>query len=156
MGGVLKFNYFIALIDHLTEAYYKYAVARWIFIGLLTLPIIALFIGNRNLSNSIRIKNIVKLDLVAFILLSTTLTSFILGINSIAKVNINIVLLIVFLLALGMLLWRSLTSSKTFLNIRIFKFFFQFFFVIFWDLSIFKSSCLIYYSNIFREFKRNW
>ncbi len=30
---------------------------RWIFIGLLTLPIIALFIGNRNLSNSIRIKN---------------------------------------------------------------------------------------------------
>lgn len=124
---------------------------RWIFIGLLTLPIIALFIGNRNLSNSIRIKNIVKLDLVAFILLSTTLTSFILGINSIAKGNINIVLLIVFLLALGMYIWRSLTSSKTFLNIRVFSNSFFSFSLLFFGIYQFSNLAVNFIIPIFLE-----
>lgn len=124
---------------------------RWIFIGLLTLPIIALFIGNRNLSNSIRIKNIVKLDLIAFILLSTTLTSFIIEINSIAKGNINIVLLIVFLLALGMYIWRSLTSSKIFLNIRVFSNSFFSFSLLFFGIYQFSNLAVNFIIPIFLE-----
>ncbi|GMA68995.1 putative drug resistance protein [Leuconostoc litchii] len=92
---------------------------RSIFFILLIIPLISLILGWQTIIPGEQIKSNVSFDVLAFGMLSVTLTTALILINQLGKGTVNVWLLIVMLLALGAFIFRSLTSQQTFLNIRL-------------------------------------
>lgn len=99
----------------------QYMNWRWIFAFILIVPIIAFIMGVSTIENSSIKKETIQFDFFAFLLLSVTLVSLLMTINSLVEPHINIYWLGTFIASLVLYIIRALTSKAKFLNIRVFK-----------------------------------
>lgn len=99
----------------------QYMDWRWIFAFILIVPIIAFLMGFKTIENSDVKKKPISFDFLAFILLSITLVSLLMTINSLVKPHVNYWWLGTFIIAIILYIVRALTSKSKFLNIRVFK-----------------------------------
>ncbi|MBK0041569.1 MFS transporter [Leuconostoc sp. S51] len=94
---------------------------RMIFIFTLIIPAISLVIAIPNYENSNTHSEQISFDFLAFLLLSFSLITLLLAINSLAHGSAHYALFIIFSLLIIGFIWRSSKSKKEFLNITVFK-----------------------------------
>lgn len=92
---------------------------RMIFHTTLVIPVVALLLGFSSFKKEEKPHKNINFDFLAFILLSVALTSLLITVTELESGHFNITLLIVFVITLGLFIWRSLTSQSEFLNIRV-------------------------------------
>ena len=100
------------LIDHLGW--------RLIFGLILIVPVVSFILGFKSIENSEKSQP-AALDVLAFILMSLTLISLLLSLNSLTSTHFNWTWLIVFIISLILFIYRALHSEKEFLDIRVFR-----------------------------------
>ncbi|WP_349627494.1 MULTISPECIES: DHA2 family efflux MFS transporter permease subunit [unclassified Enterococcus] len=92
---------------------------RMIFYTTLAIPVIALLIGFSSFEKVKKPDNNINFDFIAFILLSAALTSLLIMVTELESGHFNLLLLMLFIMTIGLFIWRSLTSQSEFLNIRV-------------------------------------
>ncbi|WP_311406850.1 MFS transporter [Liquorilactobacillus uvarum] len=94
---------------------------RMIFFTILIIPVASFLIGFSSFAKDQKLKKQDNLDFLAFSLLSVALISLLIMISKFEANNFDLRLFFLFLLTMISFIWRSLTSKKVFLNIRVFS-----------------------------------
>jgi EmrB/QacA subfamily drug resistance transporter len=92
---------------------------RAIFFTTLILPVVSLIIGLPNFDKQADRPAVEPFDFAAFTLLAVSLTSLLLVVNALEQGQINWALLALFIVTMVAFVYRSLHSTKRFLNLRI-------------------------------------
>lgn len=94
---------------------------RSIFFTLLIFPIISLFLGWKTVESIDRHTLNKTFDILAFLLLAICLTSSLLLVNQLESGSVNWIWFVIALLTLIGFIWRSLKSTHSFLNLKLFS-----------------------------------
>ena len=93
---------------------------RAIFFLTLLLVAVSFFLGITSFEKKEPIDKTAKLDVWQFLLLASALTTSLVVVSELETGQLNIPVLLAFVVSLGLFIWKSLTSKREFLNIRLF------------------------------------
>ncbi|MGM8140509.1 MFS transporter [Enterococcus italicus] len=91
-----------------------------IFFLTLLLVAVSFFLGITSFEKKEPIDKTAKLDVWQFLLLASALTTSLVVVSELETGQLNVPVLLAFVVSLGLFIWKSLTSKREFLNIRLF------------------------------------